>query len=76
MKSKVFWHDTAERAVRTFAQSLLGVFVAGVTILSVDWIDAFAISATATLVSVLMSVAGGAKSESPSYVPEVRHPRE
>lgn len=57
MRSKQFWQDTAERAVKTFAQALLGVFVAGVTILSVDWVDALAIAATATLVSVLTSVA-------------------
>lgn len=57
MKSKEFWTDTAERAVKTFAQSLLAVFTAGVTIISVDWKEAMAIGATAALVSVLTSVA-------------------
>lgn len=70
MRSKVFWQDTAERAVKTFAQALLGVFVAGVTIMSVSWVDALAVGATAALVSVLTSVASaGAKNpESASLV--------
>lgn len=57
MRSRQFWEDTAERAIKTFAQALLGVFVAGVTIMSVDWVDTLAIGATAALVSVLTSIA-------------------
>lgn len=57
MKSKKFWIDTTERAVKTFAQAILAVFTAGVTIISVDWQEALAIGATAALVSVLTSVA-------------------
>ena len=70
MRSKQFWQDTAERAVKTFAQALLGVFVAGVTIMSVSWVDALAVGATAALVSVLTAVASaGAKNpESASLV--------
>ena len=70
MRSKQFWQDTTERAVKTFAQALLGVFVAGVTIMSVSWVDALAVGATAALVSVLTSVASsGAKNpESASLV--------
>lgn len=52
-----FWVDAGERALRTFAQALVSVFVAGVTILSVPWADALAVAATAALVSVLTSVA-------------------
>lgn len=76
MRSKAFWQDLGERAVKTFAQALLGVFVAGVTILSVDWVDALAISATATLVSVLTSIAsaGVKDKESASLVSPKRQP--
>lgn len=57
MNSKVFWRDAAERAIKTFAQALLSVIaVAGVTVLTVDWVEAFAIGATAALVSVLTSI--------------------
>lgn len=57
MRSRQFWQDTAERAIKTAAQAILAVFVAGVTILSVDWVDTLAIGATAALVSVLTSIA-------------------
>ena len=57
MYNSQFWKDTAERAVKTLAQALVAVFVAGVTILSVNWLDALAIAGTATLVSVLTSIA-------------------
>lgn len=73
MRSKQFWLDTSERAVRTFAQALLGVFIAGVTILTVDWIDALAIAATATLVSILTSIAASGTGD-PSTASLVRQP--
>lgn len=63
MRSKQFWLDAAERAVKTLAQSLLAVFAAGVTIISVDWKETLAIGATAALVSVLTSVASVGKGE-------------
>ncbi|WP_172796481.1 holin [Corynebacterium glutamicum] len=68
--AKPFVADLTERAIKTFAQALLGVFVAGVTIMSVDWVDALAIGATATLVSVLTSIAsaGTRNPESASLV--------
>lgn len=70
MRSKQFWQDTVERSVKTFAQALLGVFVAGVTIMSVSWVDALAVGATAALVSVLTSIAsaGSGNRESASLV--------
>ena len=73
MITKQFWLDTAERAVRTFAQALLALLGAGaVNILSVDWPQALSVSAGAALVSVLMSVVAsgiGAKG-TPSILPE------
>jgi len=57
LNSKSFWLDLVERATKTAAQALLAVFVAGVTIMSVDWVDALAITGTAALVSILTSIA-------------------
>ena len=85
MRSRQFWQDAAERAIKTFAQALLGVFVAGITIMSVDWVDALAVGATAGLISVLTSIASaGAKNpesaslvapkSAPDYVGEHRAP--
>lgn len=55
--TRKFWADAAERAIKTAAQSGIGVFVADVTVLSVDWEVAGAVVGTATLVSLLTSVA-------------------
>ncbi|WP_285120196.1 holin [Lactococcus petauri] len=60
MFTKTFWKDTAERAVKTFAQSMAAVLTAGVTgVLDVDWINALSVSLLATLVSILTSVGSG-----------------
>lgn len=57
LSEKLFWVAAGERAVKTFAQSLVALFVAGVTVLTIDWQQALAVSATAAVVSVLTSVA-------------------
>ncbi|MBM7280376.1 holin [Gordonia rubripertincta] len=57
MFTKLFWADAVERAVKTAAQSAIGVFVADTTILSLDWEQAGGIVGTAALVSVLTSIA-------------------
>lgn len=57
MITRSFWADALERAVKTAAQAALGVFVAGVTIMSVNWTEAAAIAGTAALVSILTSIA-------------------
>lgn len=52
-----FWKATAERALRTFAQSLAAVLVAGATtLLDVEWKAAFATAGMATLLAVLTAV--------------------
>lgn len=63
--TREFVLDATERAVKTAAQALVALFVAGVTIMSVDWVDALAVAGTAALVSVLTSV-GSAGRGSPS----------
>ncbi|MFC4652626.1 holin [Lactococcus nasutitermitis] len=55
---KTFIKDLAERAVKTFCQSLIAVGLAGATdLLSVDWLNALSVAGLATLVSVLTSIA-------------------
>ncbi|MFG2650458.1 holin [Streptomyces sp. NPDC048436] len=52
-----FWKATAERALRTFAQALAAVLVAGATtLLDVDWKAALATAGMATLLAVLTAV--------------------
>jgi hypothetical protein len=62
MFSKTFWLDAAERAVKTFAQALLSIFiVSGVTVLNADWVTALATAGTAVLVSLLTSIVSAVK---------------
>lgn len=57
MLTTTWARDATERALKTFAQTLLGVLGAGaVNILTVDWPGALSVSGGAALVSVLMSV--------------------
>ncbi len=59
MFTKTFWKDTAERAVKTFVQSLIAAAAAGATgVLDVDWVNAFSVAGLATLISVGTSVGG------------------
>jgi hypothetical protein len=62
MLSKEFWLDALERAVKTFAQALLAVFlVSGVTVLNADWGSALSVAGTAVLVSFLTSLVSAVK---------------
>lgn len=55
--TSAFWQGAAERAIKTFAQALLGVLATGVVgILDVDWPGALSAAALATLVSLLTSI--------------------
>lgn len=55
--SRDFLIDTAERAIKTFAQSLLAYFGAGaLDVLTADWGEALSVGAGATLLSVLTSL--------------------
>jgi len=57
MFDALYMKAIAERAIKTFAQALVALFVAGVTILTIDWQQALAVAGTAALVSVLTSIA-------------------
>jgi hypothetical protein len=53
-----FWKDTAERAVKTFAQALAAVFGAdGLGLLNAPWGTALSTAGMAAVLSVLTSVA-------------------
>lgn len=53
--SVTFWEGLAERAISTFAQSLVGAFGVGTSIFGLDWKGALGIAGAATLVSILKS---------------------
>lgn len=46
------------RAVKTFAETMLGFVVIGAGMSDIDWIRALSVSAVATIASVLWSVKG------------------
>jgi uncharacterized membrane protein YfbV (UPF0208 family) len=71
--TSTFLKDLIERAVKTGVQVLLGFFLPSVTVFSVDWDKALAVTGTAVLVSVLTSLISFKLSDNgtASLVPEV-----
>lgn len=62
-----FWAATAERAVKTAAQSVITLIGADqVGILDLDWPQIGGVTATMTLISVLTSIASGTGGQGPS----------
>lgn len=70
MWTKAFWKAAGERALRTLAQSLLSLWLAGdvFNAFTVDWVDALGVGLGAALISVLMSLVPTGPSGSPSWV--------
>lgn len=57
MFTLTFWKDAFERAVKTFAQSLLATLtLSGVDVVHLDWGQTLSVAATATVISVLTSL--------------------
>lgn len=62
--NKQFWVDTFDRAVSTFAQSLVGVLgVDVIGILDVDWVQTLSVAGLAAATSVLLSISYRGKGE-------------
>lgn len=82
MRSKKFWQDAAERALRTALQTLLAAFgvgqvgsAVGVNLLTADWPGALSLAGSAAFLSLAFSVlsSGRGDPESASWLkPEVR----
>ncbi len=74
MLTKQFWADALERAAKTFCQTLLAsLFVsAGIGIESLPWPQALSLAGSATVLSLLTSVASSSfgTQGSPSLVAE------
>jgi hypothetical protein len=69
-----FWKAAIERSVKTFAQSLIAVGLAGATdLLGVDWGSALSIAGLAAAISILTSIGSDAvtTSDGPSLVNEI-----
>lgn len=67
--NKLFWLDTAERAVKTFAQTAIATLSAGSTgLLNVDWPALLSVAGLAALLSVLTSVVSAGSGNSASLV--------
>lgn len=61
LASKAFWSATAERAVRTLAQSAAAALIAaGTGLVDSDWIGVGSVAGMAAVLSLLMSVGGNA----------------
>lgn len=58
MLNKTWWKATLIRAVKTFAECMLGYITIGATISEINWVHALSASAVATLAAVLWAVKG------------------
>ncbi|MFE4336081.1 holin [Streptomyces sp. NPDC056831] len=73
MFTSAFWLATAERAVRTAAQTLvatLGLDAAGV--LDVDWGQGLSLAGSATLLAVLTAITTSGSGDGPGLTETVR----
>ncbi len=70
LNDRRFWIQSAERAVKTFAQTAVATITANATgLLDADWTTTASVSGLAALVSLLTSVGSGyVGDDSPSAV--------
>ncbi|MEU8831770.1 MULTISPECIES: holin [unclassified Streptomyces] len=73
MLTLAFWRATAERAVRTAAQTLVaGLGLDSVGVLDVDWGQGFSLAGSAALLAVLTGLATSGGGEGPGVTETVR----
>lgn len=86
LASQSFWAGSLERAVKTFAQTLIaalgvgtGAPVIGVNLIAPGvgtlWLTALSFAASASLLSLLMSIASGASGVGPTGSPSLVNDR-
>ncbi|MFN3600494.1 MAG: holin [Dietzia sp.] len=63
MWTSAFWKDAAERAVKTAAQTAGGVLIIGTPIWDIDWTAGLGITATASALSLLTSIASSGRGD-------------
>lgn len=69
LNDRIFWLDASERAIKTFAQTLVALLGAGaVDILHIDWSQRLSVAVGAAVVSVLSSIASAGNGNSASLV--------
>ncbi|MEV6102607.1 holin [Nocardia sp. NPDC051981] len=74
--SGAFWVATAERAVRTAAQTLLAaVGLTAADALDADWGQAFALAGGAALLAVLTAISASGTGDGPGLTETVRDRR-
>lgn len=74
LANRLFWADTLERAVKTFAQTAVALLSADgmLGILNINWGDTLSVSALAAVVSVLTSIASAGSGNSASLVVDAK----
>ena len=63
LKSKKFWDCAIERAIKTFCQSIVSLVGTNAILSFADWKEIVIVSATATILSILTSIASIKESE-------------
>lgn len=56
--SKSWWEAAGTRAIKTFAQTFIGSVAVGMAISDINWLTVASISAVASVLSLMTSIAG------------------